>query len=270
MNKILFTDLDGTLLNNDSLISQNTKKALDLMIQSGNKLVLSSGRPLDSIIEVAKKAGIHYPGIYIIAYNGSLIYNYDKKINILEKRITFDDVMITWTLAREMNIHIQTYTDSSIITGKEDPEITLYRKKIHLPLILSDSPISVMDKPPFKLLAIDLYEKKHLISFSDALSNKYSDRLSTVFSNDHYLEIFSSEAGKGTALKYLCDYLNISISNSFAAGDALNDLSMLKAAGHSVAMCNGDPLLLRQADIISSKSNNEDGLADIIRKYLID
>ena len=270
MSKILFTDLDGTLLNNDSLISQSTKNTLDLLIQSGNKLVFSSGRPLDSIIEVIKKAGLQYPGIYIIANNGSLIYDYDKKINILEKRITFDDVMITWELARDMNIHIQTYTDSSIITGKEDSEIVSYRKKIHLPLILSESPITVMDKPPFKLLAIDLYKKKHLISFSDALLNKYSDKLSTVFSNDHYLEIFSSEAGKGNALKYLCDYLNISIANSFAAGDALNDLSMLKTAGHSVAMCNGDSLLLKQADIISSKSNNEDGLADIIRKYLID
>ena len=270
MNKILFTDLDGTLLNNDSLISQNMKNALDLLIQSGNKLVLSSGRPLDSIIEVAKKAGLHYPGIYIIANNGSLIYDYDNKISIMEKRITFDDVIITWKLAKEMNLHIQTYTDSSIITEKEDSEITFYREKVHLPLILSDSPITVMDKPPFKLLAIDLNEKKHLISFSDALLNKYSNKLSTVFSNDHYLEIISSKAGKGNALKYLCDYLNISITNSFASGDALNDLSMLESAGHSIAMCNGNPLLLRQADIISSKSNNEDGLADIIRKYLID
>ncbi len=270
MNKILFTDLDGTLLNNESCVSPNTREALNQFILSGNKLAFSSGRPLDSIIEVINHADIQYPGTYIIANNGSLIYDTDKKTNIMEKRLTYQDVENVWTLAKQMNIHIQTYTDTSIITEKEDAEILVYRERIHLPLILSSTPIDVMKKPPFKLLAIDLHEKKHLIDFSDALLNKYSDKLYTVFSNDYYLEIFSHKAGKGSALQYLCHYLDIPIENSFAAGDALNDLSMLQAAGHGIAMCNGNPELQSHADIISDKTNDNDGLSDIIWKYLID
>ena len=50
--KLLFTDLDGTLLNNDSQVSPGTKAFLDDFLQAGNKLILSSGRPLLSILEV--------------------------------------------------------------------------------------------------------------------------------------------------------------------------------------------------------------------------
>ena len=52
MKKILFTDLDGTLLNNRSQIDEEMKKALTDMTNEGHFLVLSSGRPLDSILEV--------------------------------------------------------------------------------------------------------------------------------------------------------------------------------------------------------------------------
>ena len=59
--KILFTDLDGTLLNNESKVSTKTKIFLDKFNSAGNKLVLSSGRPLDSILEVKETAGLDYP-----------------------------------------------------------------------------------------------------------------------------------------------------------------------------------------------------------------
>ena len=62
--KLLFTDLDGTLLNNDSQVSPGTKAFLDDFLQAGNKLILSSGRPLLSILEVKEKAGLTQPGIF--------------------------------------------------------------------------------------------------------------------------------------------------------------------------------------------------------------
>ena len=72
--KILFTDLDGTLLNNQSMVSRNTKAFLDDFMRSGHKLVLSSGRPLLSILEVKEQAGLDYPGVLISASNVTLIY----------------------------------------------------------------------------------------------------------------------------------------------------------------------------------------------------
>lgn len=269
MHKILFTDLDGTLLNNDSKISASMKHSLEQMTLAGHILCLSSGRPLNSILEVKENAGIHYPGVYIIANNGSLIYDCDNQKTIHETRVTLDDVKNVWNIAAKNKIHIQTYTDDAVIAPCEDAEISVYRSRIHLPLILSDQPWMIMEKPPFKMLAIDLYEKQHLISFSDAVSQECGNSLTTIFSNDRYLEIFSSSAGKGTGLLWLCQYLSIPISHSVACGDALNDLSMLQAAGTSVAMKNGDPVLKQSADVTTAKTNEENGLIDIIEQYIM-
>ena len=53
--KLLFTDLDGTLLNNASQVSPATRAFLDDFLAAGNKLILSSGRPTDSVLEVKEK-----------------------------------------------------------------------------------------------------------------------------------------------------------------------------------------------------------------------
>ena len=73
--RILFSDMDGTLLRNDSTVSPHTKAVLDRMTAAGHRLVLTSGRPLDSMLEVMEEAGLFYPDTLLIAYNGSLTWD---------------------------------------------------------------------------------------------------------------------------------------------------------------------------------------------------
>lgn len=269
MKKILFTDLDGTLLNNRSQIDEEMKLALQEMTSKDHYLVLSSGRPLDSILEVKELAGIDFPNVYIIASNGAVIYNCDKDEIVHEIRVSFEDVSDIWNFAKEQHAHVQTYSDDSIITAVEDEEIAYYRQRIHLPLILSDTPWAVLKQPPHKLLLIDLHDHERLAYIQTLLEQSFGDRLQTVFSNPYYLEVFAKDAGKGNSLRYLCDYLDIAIANSYAAGDAENDLSMLQAAGTAIVMCNGTDELKKHADIITKRSNDDCGLADIIYEYIL-
>lgn len=84
--KILFTDMDGTLLLNNSTVSDEMKAALDRLIRNGHKLVLTSGRPLDSILEVMQASDLFYPGTLVISNNGSLIYDCTAGAPLMEKR----------------------------------------------------------------------------------------------------------------------------------------------------------------------------------------
>ena len=269
MKKILFTDLDGTLLNNRSQIDEEMKQALREMTLKGHYLVLSSGRPLDSILEVKRLAGIDFPNVYIIGSNGAIIYNCDTKKNIHEIRVSYEDVINIWNFAKKHNVHVQTYTSDSIITATEDEEIAYYRQRIHLPLILNDAPWEILNQPPHKLLMIDLHDHTRIAGIQSQLESTYGDRLQTVFSNPYYLEVFAKDAGKGNSLRYLCDYLEIPLTDSYAAGDAENDLSMLQSAGTAIVMCNGTDELKKYADIITKRSNDECGLADIIYEYIL-
>lgn len=77
--KILFTDLDGTLLNSAKKVSPGMQLLLSKMVLAGNRLVLTSGRALPSVLKVAKNAGLLFPDTVIIAANGNEVYDCDNQ-----------------------------------------------------------------------------------------------------------------------------------------------------------------------------------------------
>lgn len=266
--KILFTDLDGTLLNNASKVSVATKSFLDDFIHAGNKLVLSSGRPLDSILEVKETSGLDYAGVVIIASNGTQIYDCDSKTAIIEKRMPLSYVSYLQAKAKAQGLHIHTYTDDSIVTDSENEEIKFYRRRVHLPLIISDDYASRLTKGPLKMLAINLKDHNRLVAFRDSIADWAADKISHIFSNEYYLELFVKDAGKGNAVRYVYEYFGVSRTDTYAAGDAQNDISMIEAAGCGIAMKNATDIVKEAADVVTSKDNDNDGLAEFMRSVL--
>lgn len=266
--KILFTDLDGTLLNKEAKVSARTKQFLDEFTGAGNKLVLSSGRPLDSILEVKEKSGLDYDGVLVIASNGAQIYDCDSKTAILEKRMPLSYVSYLQDKAREHQLHIHTYTDESIVCDSEDEEIVYYRRKIHMPLIISDDYSSALNKGPFKMLAIDLHNHDKMTDFCASIADWAEDKIRYIFSNDYYLELFVSDAGKGNAVRYVYEHFGVSRDDTYAAGDAQNDISMIEAAGCGIAMQNATDIVKKAADVITPKDNDNDGLAEYMWSVL--
>ena len=82
----------------------------------------------------------------------------------------------------------------------------------------------------------------------------------------HNLEDTRCGIAKSKGLKFLCDYLHISMEDTMAVGDSENDLDIVKAAGIGVAMGNAQQLLKDSADFISL-SNEEDGVAYAIERF---
>jgi hydroxymethylpyrimidine pyrophosphatase-like HAD family hydrolase len=82
------------------------------------------------------------------------------------------------------------------------------------------------------------------------------------------LTFFAPEASKGAALLALAEHLGVAASETFAIGDGLNDISMLKAAGVSVAMA-GAPAPVRESARYVTSSNNEEGFARALARYVL-
>lgn len=266
--KILFTDLDGTLLNNRSAVTPNTKAFLTDFLSQGNRLVFSSGRPLDSIREVKELAGLTQPGILAIANNGSLVYDFDREAPILERTMPFSYVSYLQQAAAELHLHIQTYTRRAVVSHAEDEEIRFYRRRIHLPLLLTDDFLSVLTEEPYKMLVIDLHDHDRLLAFCSRIAAWAEGRIQYIFSNEMYLELFAQDAGKGNAVRFVCDYFGVPLSDTYASGDADNDISMLQAAGTGIAMANAAPRVKEAADIVTDLDNDKDGLAECMRRLL--
>ncbi len=270
---LLFTDMDGTLLESTSTVSPAMREALNRMTAAGHHLILSSGRPLPSILEVREQSGITYQNMLIISNNGALVYDCDAKRPILECRINHEDITYIIAKAEEMGIHIHGYTTEKIVCHELNAELRFYTGRIHMPLQCVEDIAAALPDGSYKLQAIHLTDKHRLEELREALLSdkeyQLGERVQMIFSNEQYLEILPVEAGKGNALHFVTNYLPALHSHTFAAGDAENDISMLEAAHIGIAMANASEEVKQCADIVTVGTNDEDGLIEILDKYFV-
>lgn len=262
---ILFFDLDGTLLDDTKTITPETMSALRACVSYGHVFAISSGRSHNSIRKIIEQLNLAELNPVISAYNGSHISDYQSGKVLSTFGLTPEIVNGVRNLAVANNIHIQSYSDSAILSEKENEELAFYRKwtgttheKVaHLADACSN---------PYKMLAIHLTEHYRLVSLKEQIEEKYGDSVDCVFSNEYFLEVMPKNISKGSALKFLCNYTGIPEKNSYAFADAENDISMLQAAGNGVALLNAHPKAKAVADFITFTDNNHDGLAPFLNR----
>lgn len=268
---ILFSDMDGTLLDDNKEISAEISEAIHLFTKRGGRLVLSSGRPLVSILETKEKLGLNYPGMYVIAYNGALVYDCQKKKPVYEKKLPIEDVEKVLALAGKRGLHCHTYSDTHIVAERETEELRFYREHIHMPYVIAESAgeyLRALQAEPYKMLAIS-FQKDRLEEFRQAVLEMMPSKVQALYSTEKYLELMPFCASKGAAVRFLCDLFLIPLDRAAAAGDAANDISMLREAGVSVAMKNATKETKEAATYVSMKTNNEAGILEVFEKWLI-
>lgn len=269
-SKALFLDLDGTLLNDQKEVTPGNREAIEKALAAGNKVIISTGRPLVSAIDQAEKLGLTTPGCYLIAFNGCILYDTANKEIIYSISIPLDLVQKVFAEARRRDVHIQTYSNTRVLVEPcfDDPKVERYCHLTNMKYeVLPD--ISDLTVPPAKMLLVDYHNKTPLDDFSKWLDSWASDCLDNFFSCNEYLEIVPKGLSKGKALLQMADLLHIPVENTIAAGDAANDYTMLEAAHLGICMQNGSDELKAIADYVTSADNNHDGVAEIIEKFIL-
>ncbi len=260
--KILFTDLDGTLLDSKKQISPYTREILEKWSQAGHKLALCSGRDVNSVKDVKNYLHLDLPGMYVIGYNGGQIYDCAQNKTIHRIALTLVQTAHIMDEAKKAHIHVHTYTETNIVSPAEDEELVYYRRVIKTPIIINPNVMDELTQGPCKCIGIALKDTEKMENFRlSLLPWAEKEGVSMIYSNPYYLEFFPSTSGKGVAVKTLCGILGINPYFSVAAGDAQNDLSMIEAAGMGIAMSNGSEDVKMAATTVTAYDNDHDGLA---------
>ena len=272
--KILFTDLDDTLLNSQKTISEHTRKKIREMLAAGNHFVLASGRAVSSILDVLEaldiQGGDTEGKIYMTAYNGAVIYDCTDGSVIEKYDVPVPTAQAIFDMALKKGVHIQTYTDTHIVSCAEDEELAFYKKAIMSPYKIGTDLEKELAHAPFKLLAIDINDRSRLEELRrEVEASDFAEDITCAFSNAYYLEFYNKKAGKGNALRNLCSALHVHIKNSVAAGDEENDITMIEAAAVGVCMANGRPAVKECADVITAQDNDHDGIAEVIDRFIL-
>lgn len=265
--RILFTDLDDTLLSSDKSVSAENLNSINEMMEAGHKFVVATGRPFYSAYKLSKNLGFVKPGFYIVASNGGVIYDCGTSQMIKRTTVPFEYVSHVFSVAKENGIHVHTYTDEYVVSERETDELKTYCSRISMPYkILNHIPEDLPYEPP---KVITIASRSNLSELRSKLSDWCSGKMNTVFSSEFLLEFLPPSATKGNAVKYLCDYFGIPLKNSIACGDEENDISMIDVAGIGAVMKNGTSLCKSHANYITEHTNNENAISEVIHKFIL-
>lgn len=270
--KILFCDLDGTLLDDRKLIEKTTMQAVEEMLAKGHIFAVCTGRPLTSARKVAAQYGLDKKGCYIIAYNGGAVYD-----PAAEKTVSYDAIPLAcagelFRRAEAAGLYIHTYDRAdrdTVCTRQDAPELAFYTSHTVLSSRVCDAPVAGIAQDPPKMIVASLSDHAALERFHAENLSWTKDKMNSFFSCEEYLEYCPPGVSKGKAVQTLCAYLDISVEASVAAGDERNDLSMLKAAGVSAVPANAHPDVLAAASYVCERDNNRGAVGEIIRKFII-
>ncbi|MBR4702412.1 MAG: HAD family phosphatase [Oscillospiraceae bacterium] len=270
--KLIALDLDGTLLNSAKELTPRSRAALEAAAGAGIHIVPATGRFYRGMPECIRSL----PFVrYVISINGAEIYDtkeekalYSAVIPLPEalEVLTYLDTLpviydcyalgwgyMTARMQEAAEEYISYPPSLSMVRELRDPvpELKAYlREKDISPQKLQ---LFTRDIPLRDKLLGDLAERFPHLVFTASLPNN--------------LEINSREAGKDRALEVLAAQLGISMEETMAFGDGLNDVDMLRASGVGVAMGNAHPAVKQAADLIAEDCDC-DGAAKIIETLL--
>lgn len=270
--KMIFLDLDGTLLNDKKELPEVNKNAIDAALKAGHKVLICTGRPLCSAIKLLPIFGLDKPGCYAITYNGGLIYDAGAKKAIYQKTLPLDQVKYVFEKAYAFgNVHIQTYTDECLICEYDTKESQDYSRVTKTDRkVVKDIFEELNGQEPCKMLAIAYgCDRKHIEAFRESMMEYCEGKMDVCFSCYEYLEFMPAGINKGNSIRWMCDYMNIPLENTIAVGDAENDITMIKTAGVGAVMKNAGDDIKKYGNYITEKDNNQGGVAEVIRKFML-
>lgn len=274
--KAIALDIDGTLTNDRKVITPRTKEALLAAQDSGIKLILSSGRPVQGLRAIASELQLETHDGLLVAFNGAHV------VDAQTDEVLFDQPMEEEVL-RALVAHMRGFdvipwiTEGKylfvergarhLITYREAPfDIVEYERRMcDLEPVEVDDLLEVCSRPQDKLLCAS--EPEYLQQHWRAMYEPFFDSLSGMFTADFYFEFMAPGITKGNALAGALPKVGIDASEVIAFGDAQNDISMLEWAGMGVAMGNATEAAKAAADMVTG-SNNEDGIASALEKIL--
>ncbi len=263
---MIVSDLDGTLLNQHSVIAEETAQVLVKAAESGVIVVAATGRSIHSALDLLRPVGVVS---WALCSNGATQFHLAQERLVSNKlipssvvnaflgrvRAQYAEVGLAWETesALQWDEFYQTHRDNLIPRPqRQEGEIAPFPYEADLVKLLITHP-----------------DKSHIEWLSDLSPLVDNSSMTASTSGTDFVEITHSTATKGQAVAELCDQLGITASQVAAFGDQMNDLDMLEWAGRGYAMANASDAVKAVASHEAPHHANH-GVAQVISSLLED
>lgn len=274
MIKLFAFDLDGTVLDSESIMDIETIEAFKKLDKNGIKFVFATGRASASVAYLMKKTGIDNP---FVANNGAISF-LNKETILKETYLEIDTLKKLRDFANERNLYyhfydLNTFYSEYLVEERlkhlERTETSGYKYQVNISI--SEDPIEQLmihqtNALKFQIF-IDEYSSKKRNKIIEELKSEFKDELYITSSADYLIEIMTKGVNKWQAILDIADTLGINKNEIAAIGDQDNDYLMVKNAEIGFAMGNATRDLKEIAKY-TVKSNNDLGAVEAIEKIL--
>lgn len=256
--KIIFSDIDGTLINSKNEVTLKTRESLRKQIINGNLFVPVSARMPKGIMTAAGQVTQACP---IIAYNGALVL--DETGYPLNSQFMSSDIAVKVCnyVEEHSTLLWNVYSGYNWLAPRNTNSWFAREEKKMGAKALTASIKSIKDlKGVHKILIAG--EPKQLDDLKPNLETRFTE-LDFVKSAPTLLEATIKGVSKSKGVEILAKEFNISLKECWAFGDNYNDVEMLKTVGHPVVMGNAPDDIKKQFTYITN-DNNHDGIGEIL------
>ncbi len=264
---LFLSDVDGTILTKEKVLTPRSKRAVDEIYQAGIKFSLTSSRSPRGLATLIEQLKVSAP---VGAFNGAIFAMPDLKV-IKTRTLSKPFPQKVCQIITKHGLDVWLYKGSDwFISSDKNPHVAREES------ISKVSPILIKDSNNLdKNLADDVAK---IVGVSDDyaavaacetnLQGLFSENVNAHRSQPYFLDITDPGANKGVIVNMLADYFSIDAKNIATIGDMFNDVSMFKHSGLSIAMGNASKEVQQQAQYVTN-TNEEEGFANAVERFIL-
>lgn len=264
--KMVFSDMDGTLLWKGIRISVENSNAIRKAVDKGVEFVICTGRGVFGVEEHLKALQLIGKKGYVICQNGAAVYDLETMELVLKESFSPALVKPIADFGRELGLELFYYDDRNFMAEQMTPVVEKYCR------VMRTEPRILQDPTEYEgefTKCLFSGPREALEQIKERAERLLGDQVNLFYSSDVYLEFVKKGVSKGNALEATAAKAGVPLKETIAIGDSDNDLSMIRKAGLGVAMKNGEPHVKAAADYITERDCEENGVAEVLEKFVL-
>jgi Cof subfamily protein (haloacid dehalogenase superfamily) len=262
--RLLLSDVDGTLVTNDKILTDGAIAAARALQAAGIALALTSSRPARGMGMLVQPLELQLP---LAGCNGGTLVNPD--MSVIESHPIGRQAartIVDFLAAKAMDIWIYTETDW-LVPAANAPHVAREASILKFDATVVSTFTDEHLDHAVKIVGVS--DDLSLMAASEAAAQTLlGDRASATRSAAHFLDVTNPFANKGQVVHTLAKWLGIDPTQIAAIGDMPNDVLMFRQSGFSIAMGNASDAVKAQASAITD-SNENNGFAKAVRRFLM-
>ena len=266
MYQVVASDLDGTLLNPDHMLSPYTKETLKLLTSRGIHFMFATGRHYIDVGQIRANLGIK---AWMITSNGARVHDTDGNLvfaHNLDSDIASD---LFGVVNNNPDIVTNVYRDDDWFMNRHRPEEMRFFKEAVFNYSLFEP--GLLEPEGVSKVFFTCHDHEILLPLEQAINARWGDRVNVSFSTLTCLEVMAGGVSKGHALEAVAKEMGYNLQDCIAFGDGMNDAEMLSMAGKGCIMAGAHQRLKDlhpELEVIGS--NADDAVAHYLRKLYLD